>query len=81
MAGIVMAIFLPQGWVPGVLTEACLLAALVLFGIQELLLGYFTDPEHWLMRLAVHPFAGAVGNTFAGLAPGFQPRRMGERPD
>jgi CBS domain containing-hemolysin-like protein len=56
LAGVVMALFLPQGWsVPGVLTETgvLLLAALVLFGLQELMRGFISrNPETWLMRLA-----------------------------
>lgn len=56
VAGVVMAIFLPEGWsVPGVLTEIglLLLAALLLFGVEELVRGgVWRDPEPWLMRLS-----------------------------
>ena len=56
IAGVVMAIFLPQGWsVPGVLSEIglLLLAALILFGLEELVRGgIWNDPETWLVRFS-----------------------------
>ncbi len=55
-AGLVMALFLPQDWsLPGVLAEIglLLLAALLLFGLEELVRGVvWRDAEDWLMRLS-----------------------------
>lgn len=57
IAGVVMALFLPEGWsVPGVLTEIglLLLAALLLFGLEELVRGgVWRDPEPWLVRFSM----------------------------